>query len=40
MAQDFIILTLKSYALPGIVDALQPLIGPDTTVLYGQTGLP
>ncbi len=38
--QDFIILTLKSHALPGIVDALQPLIGPDTTVLFGQNGLP
>lgn len=38
--QDFILLTLKSHALPGIVDALQPLIGPKTTLLFGQNGLP
>lgn len=38
--QDFVLLTLKSHALPGIVDALQPLIGPDTAVLFGQNGLP
>ncbi|MGE0240811.1 MAG: 2-dehydropantoate 2-reductase [Parvibaculaceae bacterium] len=38
--QDFIILTLKSHALPGVVDALQPLIGPDTAILFGQNGLP
>ncbi len=38
--QDYVILTLKSHALPGIVDALQPLIGPETTLLFGQNGLP
>jgi 2-dehydropantoate 2-reductase len=38
--QDFIILTLKSHALPGIVDALQPLIGPGTSLLFGQNGVP
>lgn len=38
--QDFIILTLKSHALPGIVDALKPLLGPDTAILFGQNGLP
>lgn len=38
--QDFILLTLKSHALPGIVDALKPLIGPETTLLFGQNGLP
>ena len=38
--QDYIILTLKAYALPGIADALAPLIGPDTVLLFGQNGLP
>jgi 2-dehydropantoate 2-reductase len=38
--QDFIILTLKSHALPAVVDALQPLIGPDTAILFGQNGVP
>lgn len=38
--QDFIILTLKSHALPGVVETLQPLIGPDTALLFGQNGLP
>jgi 2-dehydropantoate 2-reductase len=38
--QDFVILTLKSHALPGVVDALQPLMGPDTALLFCQNGLP
>ena len=38
--QDFVILTLKSHALPGIVEALHPLLGPGTTLLFGQNGLP
>jgi 2-dehydropantoate 2-reductase len=38
--QDFVILTLKSHALPGIADTLAPLIGPDTVLLFGQNGLP
>ncbi len=38
--QDFVILTLKSHALPAIIDSLRPLIGPDTTMLFGQNGLP
>lgn len=38
--QDFIILTLKSHALPGIAEALAPLIGPETVLLFGQNGLP
>lgn len=38
--QDFVILTLKSHALPAVADALAPLLGPDTTLLFGQNGLP
>ncbi|QIG50084.1 2-dehydropantoate 2-reductase [Nordella sp. HKS 07] len=38
--QDFIIMTLKSHALPVIADTLAPLIGTDTVLLFGQNGLP
>jgi 2-dehydropantoate 2-reductase len=38
--QDFIVLTIKSHALPSVADALQPLIGPDTAILFAQNGLP
>ncbi len=38
--QDFVILTLKSHALPAAVDRLQPLIGSDTAILFAQNGLP
>lgn len=38
--QDFVILTLKSHALPAVVDRLQPLIGSDTAILFAQNGLP
>jgi len=38
--QDFIILTLKAHAITGIIEALQPLIGPDTAILFAQNGIP
>jgi 2-dehydropantoate 2-reductase len=38
--QDYIILTLKAHALPAIADALQPLIGSSTAIVYGQNGIP
>jgi 2-dehydropantoate 2-reductase len=38
--QDFIILTLKAHAVPGVIDALQPLIGKDTAILFAQNGVP
>ena len=38
--QDYIILTLKAYALPGVIDQLQPLIGKDTAILFAQNGIP
>jgi 2-dehydropantoate 2-reductase len=39
-AQDYVILTLKAHAVTGIIDNLRPLIGPDTTILFAQNGLP
>jgi len=38
--QDFIILTLKAHAVPGVIDQLQPLIGKDTAILFAQNGVP
>jgi 2-dehydropantoate 2-reductase len=39
-AQDFIILTLKTHGLAGVVDQLMPLIGKDTAILFAQNGIP
>ncbi|MEC9348052.1 MAG: 2-dehydropantoate 2-reductase [Pseudomonadota bacterium] len=38
--QDFVLLTLKAHGVTGIVDAIQPLLGPDTAVVTAQNGLP
>jgi 2-dehydropantoate 2-reductase len=38
--QDFIILALKAHAVTGVIDALQPLMGKNTAILFAQNGLP
>lgn len=38
--QDYVIVTLKAHSVPGVVAAMQPLIGPDTTIVSGVNGLP
>ncbi|MBL8906078.1 MAG: 2-dehydropantoate 2-reductase [Rhizobiales bacterium] len=38
--QDFVIIGLKAYALTGAIDALMPLLGPETAILFAQNGLP
>ena len=38
--QDYIFITLKAHSVPGIVDAIQPLIGPDMAVVWGVNGVP
>jgi 2-dehydropantoate 2-reductase len=38
--QDFVILTLKSHAISGVLDQIAPLIGKDTAILFGQNGVP
>jgi 2-dehydropantoate 2-reductase len=38
--QDFVIVALKAYALPGVLDQLQPLLGEDTAILFAQNGVP
>jgi 2-dehydropantoate 2-reductase len=38
--QDAVIVTLKAHSIPGAVDAMQPLLGPDTSVVFGINGVP
>lgn len=38
--QDYIIITLKAHSLPGIVEHIEPLLGPDTAVVTGVNGIP
>ncbi len=39
-AQDFVIVTLKAHSAPSVVDAMQPLLGPDTAVVTAMNGIP
>ena len=38
--QDYVIVALKAHSVPGIVDRLQPLLGPETAVVTAQNGVP
>lgn len=38
--QDYVVISLKSHQAPGVVDALQPLLGPSTTVVTAMNGVP
>ncbi|MEZ5738160.1 MAG: 2-dehydropantoate 2-reductase [Burkholderiaceae bacterium] len=38
--QDYLVITLKAHSVPGVVPAMQPLLGPDTTVVMGVNGVP
>ena len=38
--QDFVIVTLKAHSATRVVDAMQPLLGPDTAVVTAQNGVP
>lgn len=37
---DFVIITLKAHSVTRVVDAMQPLLGPDTAVVTAQNGVP
>jgi 2-dehydropantoate 2-reductase len=39
-AQDYVIVTLKAHSVPPVVAKMQPLIGPDTTIVSGVNGVP
>ncbi|MEM7122817.1 MAG: 2-dehydropantoate 2-reductase [Pseudomonadota bacterium] len=38
--QDFVIVTLKAHSVPAVVDAMQPLLGPETAVVMAINGFP
>jgi 2-dehydropantoate 2-reductase len=38
--QDYVIVTLKAHSVPPVVGAMQPLIGPHTTIVSGVNGVP
>jgi 2-dehydropantoate 2-reductase len=38
--QDFVIVTLKAHSAPATVEAMQPLLGPDTAVVTAMNGVP
>lgn len=38
--QDYVVITLKAHSVPGVVGKMQPLIGPDTTVVSAVNGVP
>ncbi len=38
--QDYVIVTLKAHSISGVVDAMQPLLGPETAVVFGVNGVP
>jgi 2-dehydropantoate 2-reductase len=38
--QDYLIVTLKAHTVSAVVDAMQPLLGPDTAVVTAFSGIP
>ncbi|SAL66233.1 2-dehydropantoate 2-reductase [Caballeronia telluris] len=38
--QDYVIIALKAHSVPGVVDLIAPLLGPDTAVVTAVNGLP
>ncbi len=38
--QDYVIIALKAHSVPGVVDQIPPLLGPDTAVVTAVNGLP
>ncbi|AKJ67840.1 2-dehydropantoate 2-reductase [Pandoraea thiooxydans] len=38
--QDYLLITLKAHSVPPVVEAMQPLLGPDTAVVTGINGIP
>lgn len=38
--QDYVFLALKAHSVPGILDSLEPLLGPETAVVTAQNGVP
>lgn len=38
--QDYVVITLKAHSVPPVVDAMKPLLGPDTAVVPAVNGMP
>jgi len=38
--QDYVFITLKAHSVPGVVDLIQPLLGPQTAIVTGVNGIP
>ena len=38
--QDYVIIALKAHSVPSVLDAMQPLLGPDTAVVTAVNGIP
>jgi 2-dehydropantoate 2-reductase len=38
--QDYVIVTLKAHQVSGVLDAMQPLLGPDTAIVTAYNGIP
>lgn len=38
--QDYLFITLKAHSVPGVAEAIAPLIGPETTIVTGMNGVP
>jgi 2-dehydropantoate 2-reductase len=38
--QDFVIICLKAHSITGVLDQMQPLLGPDTRVVTAVNGIP
>lgn len=38
--QDYVIIALKAHSVPAVVDAMQPLLGPETAVVTATNGVP
>jgi 2-dehydropantoate 2-reductase len=38
--QDYVVVTLKAHQVPGVVEAMRPLLGPDTCVVTAVNGVP
>ncbi|MEW9922235.1 2-dehydropantoate 2-reductase [Marimonas sp. MJW-29] len=38
--QDYVIITLKAHSVPAAVGTMQPLMGPETTIVSGVNGVP
>ena len=38
--QDYVIVTLKAHSVPGVVETMAPLLGPETAVVPAVNGLP